>query len=188
MYEFNRCSDACERHPRCQLATDDRPVRHIATSAFISHRTTQELVPDIDVPRAEDTPPRPPSTPAAMEPEAKGSESPRGSEASSGDCSCAICLERADLEELAILKGCDHTYCGAHLITRCCRLNVHSATAYSAMISLRASHHSRVIREECWLYTTVHTVANHLRAGCRARPVCSKHKPFLKRQLNLSST
>lgn len=69
-----------------------------------------------DMPRSEVSQPSPPSTPAAVVPEATGVDSPRGSEGSSGDCSCAICLERADLEELAILKGCDHTYCGAYCL------------------------------------------------------------------------
>lgn len=59
-------------------------------------------------PRTEASPP-PSSTAAAAA--AAGASSPRGSDASAGDCSCAICLERAELEELAILKGCDHTYC-----------------------------------------------------------------------------
>lgn len=58
------------------------------------------------------------SSSAAVAPEAGGAASPRGSEGSAGDCSCAICLERADLEELAIIKGCDHSYCGAY--TRLC--------------------------------------------------------------------
>ena len=36
--------------------------------------------------------------------------SPRGSEA--GDMTCAICLQNIPLEELAMVKGCDHWFCG----------------------------------------------------------------------------
>ncbi len=39
--------------------------------------------------------------------------SPAGSKGSAGDVSCAICLEHAEQEELAMVKGCDHSYCGA---------------------------------------------------------------------------
>ena len=39
--------------------------------------------------------------------------SPVGSQGSVGDVSCAICLEHAEQEQLAMVKGCDHSYCGA---------------------------------------------------------------------------
>jgi hypothetical protein len=46
------------------------------------------------------------------------------------DWQCAICLNEIPLSELATIKGCEHAYCGAHLIPttvlsydlRACRL------------------------------------------------------------------
>ena len=34
------------------------------------------------------------------------------SESSADDMTCAICLERTQLTELALVKGCEHQYCG----------------------------------------------------------------------------
>ncbi len=51
--------------------------------------------------------------------------SPAGSKGSAGDVSCAICLEHAEQEELAMVKGCDHSYCGAALV----RQSVQSSAA-----------------------------------------------------------
>lgn len=32
---------------------------------------------------------------------------------------CAICLERTQLEEIALVKGCEHQYCGEDPSTLC---------------------------------------------------------------------
>jgi hypothetical protein len=37
-------------------------------------------------------------------------EGGRGGEAN--DMTCPICLDQIELEELAVVKGCDHVYCG----------------------------------------------------------------------------
>ena len=33
-----------------------------------------------------------------------------------GDMTCAICLEEILVEDLCVVKGCEHIYCGAHAI------------------------------------------------------------------------
>lgn len=42
---------------------------------------------------------------------------------------CSICLQHTDLEQIASLKGCDHTYCGETCFTwiTCASLVFHSA-------------------------------------------------------------
>lgn len=59
--------------------------------------------------------------------------SPVGSQGSVGDVSCAICLEHAEQEQLAMVKGCDHSYCGA------CDATYRNAKPLSAGSPLRRS-------------------------------------------------
>lgn len=47
--------------------------------------------------------------------QAVGSDSEAGSEAAPDDMTCAICLERTSLVDIALVKGCEHQYCGATL-------------------------------------------------------------------------
>jgi hypothetical protein len=50
------------------------------------------------------------SEPAIAVQETLPEEGGRGGEAN--DMTCPICLDQIELEELAVVKGCDHVYCG----------------------------------------------------------------------------
>lgn len=40
-----------------------------------------------------------------------------GGDGEAGDMTCAICLEEIVVEDLCVVKGCEHIYCGARTIT-----------------------------------------------------------------------
>lgn len=56
-----------------------------------------------------------PGSPRRRSADGDATRSRRQSSASgAGDLTCAVCLEEIPLEDMAIVKGCEHIYCGAH--------------------------------------------------------------------------
>ena len=45
-----------------------------------------------------------------------------GGDSEPDEGTCAICLDRTPVEEVALVKGCEHSYCGEPLLwsARCC--------------------------------------------------------------------
>ena len=45
-----------------------------------------------------------------------------GGDSEPDEGTCAICLDRTPVEEVALVKGCEHSYCGEppHWPARCC--------------------------------------------------------------------
>ena len=105
-----------------------RELTREVTTAFVWRK---QVVKDVItlMPRPPATPPRP-VAPAGL---SAAPSSPAGSQGSAGDVSCAICLEHAQQEELAMVKGCDHSYCGAH------HAHVVMRSAAEAALSMRCS-------------------------------------------------
>ena len=82
--------------------------------------------------------------------------SPAGSKGSAGDVSCAICLEHAEQEELAMVKGCDHSYCGAS------PEKLHGTTS-SPMPDCSSSSQQLASFHDCHCDVSVHSLCTHVK-------------------------